>query len=241
MVEQILPYDNTGDKGEQVRLMFDKIAARYDRLNRLMSLGFDKSWRKRGVHWLKQFSPENMLDVATGTGDLAILMKREIKKSNVTAIDLSEEMMEIGRLKAERAGERITFDCQDCMSMSFQDNCFDAVTAAFGVRNFGNIRRGIAEMYRVLVPGGRMMILELSYPKWFPMNRLYQFYSFMIIPLIGKLLSLDASAYQYLPASIKVMPQGRDMIGLLEKAGFKKTGFKRFTWGVCTMYVGIKN
>ncbi|MDR2145530.1 MAG: bifunctional demethylmenaquinone methyltransferase/2-methoxy-6-polyprenyl-1,4-benzoquinol methylase UbiE [Tannerella sp.] len=240
MVEEILPYNSTDEKGEQVRLMFDKIAGRYDRLNRIMSLGLDKCWRKKSVRWLKRFSPKDVLDVASGTGDIAILLARELKPANVTGADLSEEMMAIGRHKAERAGEDVRFEYQDCMSLTYPDGSFDAVTAAFGVRNFSNIGQGIAEMYRVLKPQGRVMILELSSPRWFPMNVLYRFHSFLIIPLMGRLLTLDESAYKYLPASIEAMPQGREMTEILTKAGFREAGFKRFTGGVCTMYTGRK-
>jgi demethylmenaquinone methyltransferase/2-methoxy-6-polyprenyl-1,4-benzoquinol methylase len=241
MVEQILPYDNVGEKGEQVRLMFDKIAMGYDRLNRIMSLGFDRNWRKRGVDWLKQFSPGKVLDVATGTGDLAILMSKELELASVTGVDLSEEMMAIGRYKAGRAGERVTFECRDCMSLTYPDDSFDALTAAFGVRNFSNIEKGITEMYRVLRPNGHLLILELSTPKQFPMNFLFKMYSSVYIPFIGRLLSPDNSAYKYLPASIRAMPQSKEMTGMLEKAGFKNAEFKRFTGGVCTMYTGVKN
>ncbi|MDR3266444.1 MAG: bifunctional demethylmenaquinone methyltransferase/2-methoxy-6-polyprenyl-1,4-benzoquinol methylase UbiE [Tannerella sp.] len=241
MVEQILPYDNVGEKGEQVRLMFDKIASGYDRLNRIMSLGFDKSWRKRGVDWLKQFSPQKALDVASGTGDIAILISKELKPVSVTGVDLSEEMMAIGRHKAERVGEDVVFEYQDCMSLTYPDCSFDAVTAAFGVRNFSNIERGVSEMYRVLRPNGHVLLLELSMPMQFPMNFLFKIYASVYIPFIGGILTPDNSAYKYLPASIKAMPQGKDMTGILEKAGFKDTDFKRFTGGVCTMYTGIKN
>jgi demethylmenaquinone methyltransferase/2-methoxy-6-polyprenyl-1,4-benzoquinol methylase len=241
MVEQLLPYDNAGEKGEQVRLMFDKIASGYDRLNRILSLGFDRCWRKRGVDWLKQFSPEKVLDVATGTGDLAILMSKEFGRASVTGVDLSEEMMAAGRYKAERAGEGVIFECRDCMSLTYPDESFDALTAAFGVRNFSNIEKGISEMYRVLRPNGHLLILELSTPKQFPMNILFKIYSSVYIPFIGGMLSPDGSAYKYLPASIKAMPQGREMTGILEKAGFKNAAYRRFTGGVCTMYTGVKN
>jgi demethylmenaquinone methyltransferase/2-methoxy-6-polyprenyl-1,4-benzoquinol methylase len=241
MVEQILPYGNTGEKGEQVRLMFDKIAKQYDRLNRIMSLGLDGNWRKNAVDWLNPYSPENILDVACGTGDLSIMLKQRFHRANVSGADLSEEMMRIARHKTERTGEDVVFEYQDCMSLTYPDRSFDAVTAAFGVRNFSRIEKGISEMYRVLRPNGRLLILELSAPKRFPMNFLFKVYSSVYIPFIGGILSPDNSAYKYLPASIEAMPQGEDMTGILEQAGFKDTVFKRFTGGVCTMYTGVRN
>jgi demethylmenaquinone methyltransferase/2-methoxy-6-polyprenyl-1,4-benzoquinol methylase len=241
MVEQILPYDNTEEKGRQVCRMFDKIASGYDRLNRIMSLGFDKSWRKKVVDCLMRYSPNDILDVACGTGDLSIMLKRRFFRASVSGVDLSEEMMKIARHKTERAGERVTFEYQDCMSLTYQDCLFDAVTVAFGVRNFTDIRQGISEIYRVLRPEGHVLILELSTPERFPMNLLFKIYSSVYIPFIGGILSADNLAYRYLPASIKAMPQGKDMIDILEKAGFEKTDFKTFTGGVCTMYTGTKN
>ncbi|MDR2915679.1 MAG: bifunctional demethylmenaquinone methyltransferase/2-methoxy-6-polyprenyl-1,4-benzoquinol methylase UbiE [Tannerella sp.] len=242
-VEMVLPYGNDEEKGSQVRRMFDKIARHYDRMNRIMSIGFDKSWRHRGIALLKPYEPKNILDIASGTGDLAIMMQKKLKPDQVTGADLSEEMMAIGRHKAGRAGvaDHVTFEYQDCMSLTYPDNSFDAVTAAFGVRNFENLERGLAEMYRVLKPGGHVMILELSTPKWFPMNMFYRIYSSIGIPVLGKLISLDKQAYQYLPASIKAMPQGNEMTALLTKQGFKETSFRTYTGGVCSVYYGVKN
>lgn len=241
-VETVLPYGNKDRKGDQVRRMFDKIARRYDRMNRIMSMGFDKSWRRRSVAFLKPYHPETILDMASGTGDLAILMRKKLSARRVIGADLSEEMMNIGRHKAERAGESeyVTFEYQDCMSLTYPDHSFDVVTAAFGVRNFEHLEQGLAEMYRVLKPGGHLMILELSTPRWFPMNILYRIYSTTIIPLLGTLMSLDKQAYRYLPESIKAMPQGSDMTALLTKVGFRNTTFRTYTGGVCTAYYGSK-
>ncbi|MDR2384125.1 MAG: bifunctional demethylmenaquinone methyltransferase/2-methoxy-6-polyprenyl-1,4-benzoquinol methylase UbiE [Tannerella sp.] len=241
MIEQILPYGNTGEKGEQVRLMFDKIASRYDRLNRIMSLGFDKRWRKNAVDWLRPYYPKKILDVACGTGDLSIMLRRQFSQANITGVDVSEEMMKIARHKTDKTGEYVMFEYQDCMLLTYPDCSFDTVTVAFGVRNFGNIERGISEMYRVLRPEGHVLILELSTPEGFPMSFLFKIYSSIYIPFIGGILSPDSSAYKYLPVSIKAMPQGRDMTGILEKAGFKNIYFKRFTGGICTMYTAAKN
>lgn len=241
-VEMILPYGSDEEKGAQVRRMFDKIARRYDRMNRIMSMGFDKSWRRRSVASLKTYHPETILDIASGTGDLAIMMRKKLLAERIIGADLSEEMMNIGRYKAGRAGvaDYVTFEYQDCMSLTYPDNTFDVVTAAFGVRNFENLEQGLAEMRRVLKPGGCIMILELSTPRWFPMNILYKIYSAIIIPFLGMLISLDKQAYRYLPESIKAMPQGNEMIAILTKLGFKDAIFRTYTGGVCSMYKGLK-
>ncbi len=242
-VESLVPYDSVEEKSTQIRSMFDVISGRYDRMNRILSLGFDKQWRKKSIYSLKPYSPKSILDIASGTGDMAILMQQQLNPEKITATDLSEKMMEVGRDKVKKAGltDLIRFEYQDCMSLTYPEASFDAVTVAFGVRNFNNLRQGIAEMYRVLRPGGHVIILELSTPKWFPMNMLYYLHSTIIIPVLGLLLSSDKSAYSYLSASVKAMPQGREMIGLITKQGFKNTSFRTFTGGVCTMYSGVKN
>ncbi len=241
-VEMILPYGSDETKGAQVKLMFDTIARRYDRLNRLMSMGFDRSWRRRGVDSLKPYAVGMILDIASGTGDLAILMQKRLHPYKVTGADLSGEMMNIGRHKADREGvsDIVTFEYQDCMSLTYPDDSFDAVTAAFGIRNFEYLDKGFAEMYRVLRPGGHVMILELTKPEWFPMNILYKIYMSTVIPLLGSVMSLDKKAYQYLPESIKAMPQGKKLTEMLLQQGFKEASFHTFTGGVCTMYTGIK-
>ncbi len=240
--EKIRPYKSEEQKTVQVRRMFDTIAFAYDKLNRLLSLGFDKGWRKKGIAYLKPFAPQLILDIATGTGDLAIAMRRCLNPQKVVGADISEGMMEIGREKAHKAGfaDSISFEQQDCLALTYPDNTYDAVTAAFGVRNFEHIEQGIGEMYRVLKPGGHIMILELSSPEYFPMKQLFAIYSKVIIPNMGKLLSKEKAAYDYLPSSIKVVPQGHVMTDILERAGFKETRYKTFTLGVCTMYTGTK-
>ncbi|MDD2436933.1 MAG: bifunctional demethylmenaquinone methyltransferase/2-methoxy-6-polyprenyl-1,4-benzoquinol methylase UbiE [Massilibacteroides sp.] len=240
--EQIHPYKSEEQKTIQVRRMFDKIAFAYDKLNRLLSLGFDNGWRKKGIAYLKPFAPRQILDIATGTGDLAIAMRRKLCPEQVTGADISEGMMEIGREKARKAGytDSIRFEQQDCLSLSYADRSFDAVTAAFGVRNFENIEQGIHEMYRVLKPEGHIMILELSSPEYFPMKQLFTIYSKIIIPNIGKWISKEKAAYDYLPSSIKVVPQGRVMTDILTRNGFKEVKYRTFTLGVCTMYTGKK-
>lgn len=240
--EQVLPYNDSEEKSTQVRRMFDSIAGAYDRLNHILSLGFDKGWRRKGIAYLRPFSPATILDIATGTGDLAISMQKKLKADRITGADISEGMMEVGRQKVARAGlaNHIVFEQQDCTALTYSDNSFDAVTAAFGVRNFENIEQGIAEMYRVMKPGGHLMILELSSPEHFPMKQLYRIYSKTIIPTIGRLLSKEKAAYSYLPASIKVVPQGKVMTDLLSRKGFTEAGVQTFTFGICSLYTATK-
>jgi demethylmenaquinone methyltransferase/2-methoxy-6-polyprenyl-1,4-benzoquinol methylase len=240
--EKVLPYNDTEQKGEQVERMFDAISARYDRLNHLLSFGFDKGWRRKGIRYLKPFRPALILDVATGTGDLAISMHKALKTERIIGADISEGMMRIGRRKAERAGYtgHILFEKQDCLALTYPDNTFDAVTAAFGIRNFEDIGKGFSEMYRTLKPGGHVMILELSSPVKFPLKQLYRIYSGRVIPQAGKFFSKDTKAYRYLPASIKAVPQGKEMQALLEGQGFTGVQVKTFTGGICSLYTGIK-
>lgn len=241
--EKILPYNKEEQKGTQVRRMFDSIAGTYDQLNHTLSFGFDKGWRRKGIAFLQPFSPQTILDIATGTGDLAISMYRTLKADHIIGADISEGMMDVGRRKVAEAGytDHISFEQQDCMALSYPDQSFDAVTAAFGVRNFEDIEQGIAEMYRVLKPGGHLMILELSSPETFPMKQLYPIYSKTVMPFIGSLLSKESTAYSYLPASIKVVPQGKVMTDLLSRQGFTKAHARTFTFGICSLYTGTKD
>ena len=240
--EQILPYNNEEHKATQVKRMFDSIAGTYDTLNHALSFGIDKIWRKKGIAFLRPFSPESILDIATGTGDLAISMHKTLKANRIIGADISEGMMDVGRKKVSEAGlsEYISFEFQDCTALTYADNTFDAVTAAFGVRNFEDIEQGIREMYRVLKPNGHLMILELSTPEHFPMKQLYSIYSKVVIPNIGRLLSKENTAYSYLPASIKVVPQGKVMTDLLNRVGFKEAQAHTFTFGICSLYTGTK-
>ena len=241
-VERVLPYAGEEDKGTQVRRRFDSIAGRYDMLNRMLSFGMDRSWRRKTVDSLRPFSPQRILDVASGTGDLALLMCRRLQPQQIIAADLSEEMMAVGRRKATKAGyaSRISFEHQDCMTLTYSDHSFDAITVAFGVRNFADLERGLSEMERVLRPDGQLRILELSTPKHFPMKQLYALYSRTIIPLVGSWFSLEKSAYRYLPASIRKMPQGREMVRLLERQGFD-VQVRTFTGGTCSLYSATKH
>lgn len=240
--EKILPYNDHEQKSAQVERMFDSIAGKYDFLNHTLSLGFDKGWRRKGIAFLRPFAPKQMLDIATGTGDLAISMFKTLQPDRIIGADISEGMMDIGRRKAAKAGysDHISFEYQDCLSLTYADNTFDAVTAAFGIRNFEDIEKGLAEMYRILKPGGHLMILELSTPERFPMKQLYRLYSKTMIPFMGRLFSNEKKAYQYLPASIQVVPQGNIMTELLSRIGFKEAKVRTFTFGICSLYTGKK-
>ncbi len=240
--KKILPYNSTEQKKVQVERMFDTIAGKYDFLNHTLSLGFDKGWRRKGIAFLRPFSSKYILDIASGTGDLAISMYKTLKADHIIGADISEGMMEIGRQKVANAGftGHISFEQQDCLALTYDSNTFDAVTAAFGIRNFENIEKGIREMYRVLKPGGHLMILELSTPETFPMKQLYKLYSKIVIPTLGRVFSKEKNAYKYLPASIKVVPQGKVMTQLLTRQGFKESAVKTFTFGICSMYTAKK-
>lgn len=240
--ENIKPYNEDESKAAQVEKMFDNIALAYDNLNHVLSLGIDKSWRRKAINCLKPYRPQHMMDVATGTGDFAIQACRVLQPQELIGTDISEGMMNVGREKVKQANlaDRISFAKEDCTNLSFPDNRFDAITVAFGVRNFENLDLGLQEMHRVLVPGGHLVILELSEPEHFPMKQLYALYSKVVIPTLGKLLSKDRSAYTYLPESIRAFPQGEVMQEIIRKAGFSQVTFKRLTLGICTLYFATK-
>lgn len=237
--EKIVPYSSSEKKGAQVERMFDSIAENYDTLNHTMSMGIDKGWRKKGLSALKGTNPKRILDIATGTGDLAIQAYDILKPKSILGIDISEGMMEVGRKKVEKAGlsDIISFDKQDCMALDLPDNSFDAAMVAFGVRNFEDLDKGLKEILRVLKPGGQLMILELTSPQRFPLKQGYWLYTKLFIPTIGRIISRDKVAYSYLPESIQAFIQGRDMVNTLLKNGFKEASYKSYTLGVCTMYL----
>ena len=241
-VEHVTPYDSGEGKRIQIERAFDTIAHRYDRLNRLMSFGIDVLWRRRALRLLQPDSPARLLDVATGTADFAIHAARRVPHVQVTGIDLSEGMLRIGRAKVANAklDSRITLIVGDCLSLPFADGTFDAVTVAFGVRNFEDIPAGLAEMRRVVKPGGRVVILELSQPERFPMRPLFRFYLKTVMPLMGKLFSGHAKEYRYLPASIEHVPQGEAMLALLRTAGFSDCRRQTYTFGICSCYTGLR-
>ena len=239
--EEIKPY-NDGEKVCQVEQMFDNIAPTYDKLNHRLSWDIDRRWRRKAIDMLAPYSPKTMLDIATGTGDFAILAAQLLHPDQIIGVDISEGMMEIGRKKVETAGlsDIISFTKENCLSLSYQDETFDAVTAAFGIRNFANLERGRSEMCRVLRKGGHLSIVELTSPVSFPMKQLFHVYSHTVLPAYGQIISKDTSAYLYLTKTIEAFPQGEQMEGILKKAGFSKASFKRLTFGICTMYFATK-
>lgn len=240
--EKIKPYNSTDEKGKVVEEMFDNIAPTYDTLNHRLSWNIDKSWRKKAIKQLSPFKPKTILDIATGTGDFAILSAKMLLPDTLIGADISEGMMEIGRqkVKNERLESIISFQKEDCLNLTFPSDTFEAVTAAFGIRNFQDLERGLVEMYRVLKKGGHLCIIELTTPISFPMKQLFKVYSKVVLPFYGRLISKDSSAYDYLNKTIAAFPQGETMMKILQEAGFAKTSFKRLTFGICTMYVAEK-
>lgn len=240
--EHIKPYGEEGTKAVQVERMFNHIAPTYDQLNHTLSMGIDRSWRRKAIHTLRPYHPQQILDIATGTGDFAILACRELQPQFLIGADISEGMMEVGREKVQQAGlaDKVSFAREDCTALSFADATFDAVTVAFGVRNFEHLDIALGEMCRVLRPNGHLVILELSTPDRFPMKQLFTLYSKVVMPLIGKLISKDNSAYTYLPESICAFPQGEVMQRSIRNAGFSQVRFRRLTFGICTLYVATK-
>lgn len=240
--ETIKPYDSERPKTRQVEEMFDSIAPAYDFMNRAMTLGIDKLWRSRAVKMVCRQKPGRLLDVATGTGDLAISLARKLPAAKITGIDLSEKMLAIGREKVAKAGlsDRIALTKGDCLSLPFADGEFDCVTVAYGVRNFENLSQGYKEMARVLAPGGMLCVIELSVPPYQPYRSFYNFYTRHIIPTVGRIVSADPCAYTYLPRSIAAMPQGGRMLQIMDHAGLTRTTLRRFTFGVCTVYIAFK-
>lgn len=240
--EHIKPYGEAGEKVEQVERMFDNIAPAYDTLNHTMSLGFDWGWRRKAINWLKPYRPQHILDVATGTGDFAILASKKLNPELVMGTDISEGMMSVGKDKVEKEGlsGKIQFSREDCSSFSFQNNSFDAVIIAFGIRNFADLDKCLTEMHRVLRENGHLVILELTTPETFPMKQLFPIYSRVVIPFMGRLLSKDRSAYKYLPQTIKAFPQGEVMQEVIRRVGFSDVQFERLTFGICTLYTATK-
>ena len=240
--EVIKPYNQEAEKANQVEQMFDNIAPTYDKLNHRLSWDIDKGWRLKAIRQLQPFAPKTLLDIATGTGDFAILAAKMLKPEKLIGADISEGMMEIGRqkVKAEGLDSIVSFEKEDCLNLSYADGTFDAVTAAFGIRNFADLDKGLKEMQRVLKPGGHLSIVELTTPVSFPMKQLFRIYSHTVLPVYGRLISKDTSAYGYLTKTIEAFPQGERMMDILKKAGFAEASFKRLTFGICTMYFATK-
>ena len=241
--EEIKPYEQEGAKTQQVQKMFDNIAPTYDLLNHSLSLGIDKHWRRAAIDSLRPYNPSNILDVATGTGDFALLAASELHPQSLLGIDLSEGMMQVGREKVRKAGlqDVISFQQEDCLALSLADDTFDAVMVAYGIRNFSDLDQGLREMCRVMKPGGRLVIIELTSPRRFPMKQLFWLYSHVYMPTLGRIVSRDRSAYKYLPATMEAFPQGEEMQGILSRAGFSDVHFKRFTFGLSTLYTATKD
>lgn len=244
-VEKITPYGSQGDnrhKASQVRDMFDNIAPAYDTMNRLMTLGIDRSWRHRCVKKVAAAHPSAILDLATGTGDMAIEMARAIPAAHVTGADLSQGMIDIGRQKVERHGlqERVTLEVADALALPFPDGSFDVITIAFGVRNFEHLEDGYREMQRVLRPGGLLVVLELTPPASAVVKPFYNLYTRGIIPAIGRMVSRDSRAYTYLPQSIAAVPARDRMTAIMTHAGLKNAAWQNLTLGVATIYTATK-
>ena len=239
--ETITPY-HPGEKTAQVEQMFNNIAPTYDTLNHRLSWNIDRGWRRKAISLLAPFKPQVILDIATGTGDFAILAAKMLKPQKLVGTDISEGMMEVGRKKVLQEGlqDVISFAKEDCLALSYPDASFDAVTAAFGIRNFADLDRGLYEMCRVLKPGGHLSIVELTTPVSFPMKQLFHIYSHAVLPIYGRLISKDTSAYSYLTQTIEAFPQGERMMEILRKAGFRETAFQRLTFGICTLYTATK-
>lgn len=241
--ERINPYqDDQREKTQQVRAMFDNIAPAYDFMNRAMTFGIDKLWRAKAVRIVRRNHPELILDVASGTGDLAILLARRIPEASILGVDLSKGMLQLGERKVAEAGlaDRVSFAVADCMALPMPDDSFDCVTVAYGVRNFQNLLAGYREMYRVLRPGGMLCVIELSTPDSKFVLPFYRFYTRHVIPAVGRLISKDVRAYSYLPESISAVPKGHEMLSLISEAGFQESRFRRLTFGVCTIYTAFK-
>lgn len=238
----VTPYGSEAGKKAEVEQMFDRIAPRYDLLNRVLSLGIDVWWRKRAIGYLKSAQPKEILDVATGTADVAILMAKILKPQRIVGIDIANQMLELGRVKIKGAGLEtvISLETGDSEQLRFANDSFDAVTVAFGVRNFETLEKGLAEMNRVLRPGGRVVILEFSKPHIFPIKQLYNAYFKYVLPLIGRLTSRDMRAYTYLFESVQVFPEGKQFTEILTKTGFQNPICERLTLGICSIYTATK-
>lgn len=242
--EEIKPYGDKGTKREQVEAMFDNIAPTYDALNHTLSFGIDKIWRNNAINFLlkNRKSTDSILDIATGTGDFAILAYNKLHPSRIVGCDISEGMMQVGREKVAKLGiaDKIEFRNEDCSNMSFQSNSFDAVISAFALRNFQNLDQCLKEMHRVLAPNGHLSVVDLCTPVSFPMKQLFWIYKKAVMPLLGKLLSKDASAYSYLPETMDAVPQAERMQDIIAQAGFKNAHYKRLIFGMCILYTAEK-
>lgn len=239
----VIPQNYKGSsKRERVEDMFDRIAPKYDLLNKVLSVGIDKGWRKQMVAELKSLQPKTMLDIATGTADVAIACM-QLQPSHITGVDISALMLAEGQKKIEGLGmaQQITLQQADSENLPFADNSFDAITVAFGVRNFQHLDKGLSEMLRVLKPNGKVVILEFSQPEKFPIKQFYNFYSKYILPTIGQLVSKERAAYEYLPESVAAFPYGQEFVKIMNYNNFVNTKCVPLTFGIASIYVGSKS
>ena len=237
--KQVTPYNKSDEsKKEQVEDMFDNIAHNYDFLNHLLSAGIDNLWRRKAIQHIASYKPKVTMDMASGTGDFAIDTVNRIKLDKLVALDLSEKMLEVGRKKsAKKSIKNIDWVKGDSENLSFEDNTFDAMTVGFGVRNFGDLEKGLSEMRRVLKKGAPLVVLEVSEPDSFPMKQVFGFYFKKVMPAVGKIFSKDDRAYTYLPESVNAFPKGEKFVEILKKVGYKNVKYSPLTFGTCAMYV----
>jgi demethylmenaquinone methyltransferase / 2-methoxy-6-polyprenyl-1,4-benzoquinol methylase len=241
--DTVVPYKNSdSSKKQQVADMFDDIAVKYDFLNRFLSAGIDIGWRKKAIRQLQELHPKKILDVATGTADVAIMASGILKPEKIIGIDISDGMLEIGRQKIAKQGLNGIIELLngDSETINFEDNSFDAVTVAFGVRNFQHLEKGLSEIKRVLKPGGKLVVLEFSQPKMPVVKSIYNLYMKVICPNVGKLFSKNRNAYKYLDASIKKFPEGKNFTQILDNLGYLNTYSKPLSLGICSIYCGTK-
>ena len=240
--DKIKPFSEEGSKKAQVRSMFDHIAPRYDFMNRFLSAGIDVRWRKKAIQLFREDRPETLLDVATGTGDMALMAARILKPRQITGIDISEKMLEIGRKKIEKEelGTKIVLAGGDGETINFPDNSFDGVMVAFGVRNFEHLEKSLAEILRVLKPGARLVVLEFSKPRLPGIRSLYNLYMGVIAPQMAKWFKQDKKAYQYLNDSAKAFPDRQQFEDILKQSGYSDTKWKPLSLGICCIYSGRK-
>lgn len=237
----VKPYNTDNSKKEEVAEMFNNISPKYDFLNHLLSLGIDHLWRRKAIRMLKKEAPKRVIDLATGTGDFA-LAALKLNPDEIIGVDISEGMLEEGRKKVKKRGKEdiISMTLGDSENLPFEDNEFDALTVGFGVRNYENLEKGLSDMLRVIKPGGTAIILEFSKPKKFPVKQFFGFYSKFIIPTIGKMVSKDNAAYEYLPESVAAFPEGEEFMDILRKVGYKNPTATLVSGGIATIYKAVK-